>query len=67
MKLIPSIAMPAWAAGLKVITSRCEKLPQDLWLCGIFLRARPASGCTATGIAARGVSDRPPSRRSCGS
>ncbi len=28
MKLISSIAMPAWVAGLKVITSRCEMLPQ---------------------------------------
>jgi hypothetical protein len=32
MKLIPSIAMPAWIAGLKVITSRCESCHRSLAL-----------------------------------
>lgn len=32
MKLIPSIAMPAWAAGLKLITSRCESCHRSLAL-----------------------------------
>ena len=32
MKLIPPIAMPAWVAGLKVITSRCESCHRSLAL-----------------------------------
>jgi hypothetical protein len=32
VKLIPSIAMPAWDAGLKVITSRCEICRRSLAL-----------------------------------
>ena len=32
MKLISSIAMPAWVAGLKVITSRCESCHKSLAL-----------------------------------
>jgi Type II secretion system (T2SS), protein E, N-terminal domain len=32
MKLIPSIAMPAWIARLKVITSRCESCHRSLAL-----------------------------------
>jgi hypothetical protein len=32
MKLIPSIAVPAWVAGLKVITSRCESCHKSLAL-----------------------------------
>jgi hypothetical protein len=32
MKLIPSIATPAWVAGLKVITSRCEDCHKSLAL-----------------------------------
>jgi hypothetical protein len=32
MKLMPSIAMPAWVAGLKVITSRCGSCQRSLAL-----------------------------------
>jgi hypothetical protein len=32
MKLIPSIAMPTWVAGLRVITSRCESCHKSLAL-----------------------------------